>query len=299
MKLKPNHNLLAHLAVLSANIIYGINYSVAKEVMPLYIQPFAFIFLRVVSAAILFSLAHALFVREKVEKQDYIPLAMCGLFGVAINQLLFFKGLSLTQPINAALMMTTNPVQVMLLAYIFLKERITNVKIFGITLGLIGAASIIITGKQISMNGSTMLGDTFIFLNSLSYAYFIIIAKPLLKKYHPVTVMKFAFLFGSIVVIPFGLNELSEVQWHVIPVEAWYKITFIILATTFIAYLLNTFALRRLPSGTVSMYIYTQPVFATLMSIYLGLGHPQPIHFIAATFIFVGVFLVSKPQAVK
>jgi drug/metabolite transporter (DMT)-like permease len=299
VKQKPNHNLLAHLAVLSANIIYGINYSVAKEVMPLYIQPFAFIFLRVVSAVILFSLAHAFFVHEKVEKKDYIPLSMCGLFGVAINQLLFFKGLSLTQPINAALMMTTNPVQVMLLAYIFLKERITNVQIFGIALGLIGAASIIITGKHISMNGSTMLGDTFIFLNSLSYAYFIIIAKPLLKNYHPVTVMKFAFLFGSIVVIPFGLNELSQVQWHIIPVEALYKIAFIIIAITFIAYLLNTFALRRLPSGTVSMYIYTQPVFATLMSIYLGLGHPQPIHFIAVVLIFAGVFLVSKPQAVK
>lgn len=290
--------MMAHIAVFTANLIYGINYSLAKEVMPLYVQPFGFIVIRVASATIIFLLIHSFFVRQSVDKADYSKLAMCGLFGVAINQLLFFKGLSLTQPINAALIMTTNPIQVIVFAYLFLDERITKMKFAGIVAGLLGASSIILTGKSISINGSTMLGDVFIFLNSLSYAYFIIIAKPLLSKYHPVTVMKWTFLFGSVIVIPFGWSEFWMIQWSLIPAHALYKIAFVVLATTFVAYLLNTFALRILPSGTVSIYIYTQPVFATIVSIYWGMGHPQWVHLIAAVFIFSGVFLVSRmPKA--
>ena len=66
--------LKAHISVLIANIIYGANYSIAKQVMPEYIKPFGFIFIRVISAAILFWLFERIFVKEKVSKSHQGPL---------------------------------------------------------------------------------------------------------------------------------------------------------------------------------------------------------------------------------
>ncbi|MEO8148807.1 MAG: DMT family transporter [Bacteroidia bacterium] len=291
--------LKAHLAVLAANILYGINFSIAKEIMPKYIGPFGFIVLRVFTAALLFLLVHTFFIREKLERQDLFKLAKCALFGVAINQLLFFKGLSLTAPINAALVMCANPIQVLIIASIIWKEKIPFTKIFGIILGLTGAASIILFGKKFSMNDDTFIGDMMVFVNSLSYAYFIVIAKPLLKKYHPQTVMKYTFLFGSVMVLPFGYSQFMDIDWHNMPHDLYSKIAFVLIGTTFIAYMFNTFGLRYLSSSSVSVYIYSQPVFATLMSMYRGQGNPGWLHLFAAVMIFTGVYIASRPVEEK
>jgi len=112
-----NKTLLAHLSLLVANLIYALNYTFAKDVMPEYIQPSGFILLRVIGAFFLFTLSYLLFIKEKVEKKDIIRFAICGLFGVAINQLLFFEGLNLTTPINAAIIMTSNPILVIIMSY--------------------------------------------------------------------------------------------------------------------------------------------------------------------------------------
>lgn len=289
----------AHLAVLTANIIYGVNFSIAKEIMPAYIAPFGFIVIRVVTAALLFLLVHFLFIKQKIENVDLFKLAQCALFGVAINQLLFFKGLSLTQPINAALMMCTNPIQVLIIGSIIFKEKIPFNKIIGIGLGLTGAASILLFGKKFSMNDDTFIGDMMVFSNSLSYAYFIVIAKPLLKKYHPVTVMKYTFLFGTLMVIPFGYSQFMDINWTAMPHELYSKIAFVVIGTTFIAYIFNSFGLRYLNSSVVSIYIYSQPVFATLMSMYKGQGQPGWLHLIAAIMIFTGVYIASRPVKEK
>ncbi len=289
----------AHLAVLTANIIYGVNFSIAKEIMPVYIGPFGFILIRVLTAALLFLIVHFLFVKQKIENADLFKLLQCALFGVAINQLLFFKGLSLTQPINAALMMCTNPIQVLIIGSIIFKEKIPFNKIIGIGLGLTGAASILLFGKKFSINDDTFIGDMMVFTNSLSYAYFIVMAKPLLKKYHPVTVMKYTFLFGALMVIPFGYNQFMDIDWAAMPHNLYPKIAFVVIGTTFIAYIFNTFGLRYLNTSVVSVYIYTQPVFATLMSMYNGQGQPGWIHLIAALMIFSGVYIASRPTKEK
>ena len=289
----------AHLAVLTANIIYGVNFSIAKEIMPAYIGPFGFILIRVVTAALLFLMVHFLFIKQKIENGDLFKLTQCALFGVAINQLLFFKGLSLTQPINAALMMCTNPIQVLIIGSIIFKEKIPFNKIIGIGLGLTGAASILLFGKKFSMSDDTFIGDMMVFTNSLSYAYFIVIAKPLLKKYHPVTVMKYTFLFGTLMVIPFGYQQFMDINWVAMPHDLYSKIAFVVIGTTFIAYIFNSFGLRYLNSSVVSIYIYSQPVFATLMSMYKGQGQPGWLHFIAAVMIFTGVYIASRPAREK
>ena len=119
------------MALFGANLIYGASYTVAKEAMPEYILPFAFILIRVTSSVLLFWLIWTSLIRERIARADLLRLAACGLFGVAINQMLFFKGLSITTPINAAIIMTSNPVVVMLFSLWILKEAITMKKTFG------------------------------------------------------------------------------------------------------------------------------------------------------------------------
>ena len=208
-----NKIVLAHISLFVANLIYAVNYTFAKDVMPDFIQPSGFILLRVIGAVTLFSLVYFLFMNEKVDKKDILRLAICGVFGVAINQLLFFEGLNLTTPINAAIIMTINPVLVLMMSSLILFEKINIRKGIGIALGLIGASTLIINGGDLSGNTGYMLGNMFIFINAASYGLYLVLVKPLMQKYHPITVMFYVFSFGLLYVLPFGYSELTVVQW--------------------------------------------------------------------------------------
>ena len=289
-----------HLALFGANLIYGINYSVAKDVMPEYIQPLGFIFIRAGGALLLFwALAFFMKVKEVPEKKDLIRLFFCGLFGVAMNQMLFFQGLSLTNPINAAIIMTTNPILVLLIASFILKERISGLKSLGIGLGLSGALTLILFRNGLSsiqFGGQTITGDLLVLCNAISYGVYLVIVKPVMKTYAPITVIKYVFLFGFLIVIPFGFNQFTQVQWSEMPGYIWGETAFVVIGTTFFAYLLNIFALKKVSPSIVSIYIYSQPLLAGLIATLLGKDTIDVVKIVATVLIFSGVYLVSKPQ---
>ena len=288
-----NKIVLAHISLFLANLIYAINYTFAKDVMPDFIQPSGFILLRVTGALILFSLFYFLFVKEAVEKKDVVKLAICGVFGVAINQLLFFEGLNLTTPINAAIIMTINPVLVIIMSAFILYEKINIRKGIGIALGLVGASTLILNSGSLSGNTDFMLGNMFVFINAASYGLYLVLVKPLMQKYHPITVMFYVFGFGLLYVLPFGYNELLVVDWASFPPIIIWEVLFVVVCTTVIAYLLNSSALKLLNPSTVSIYIYLQPVLATLFAISRGSDTLDEMKIISAIIIFVGVYLVS------
>ena len=288
-----NKIVLAHISLFVANLIYAVNYTFAKDVMPDFIQPSGFILLRVIGAVTLFSLVYFLFMNEKVDKKDILRLAICGVFGVAINQLLFFEGLNLTTPINAAIIMTINPVLVLMMSSLILFEKINIRKGIGIALGLIGASTLIINGGDLSGNTGYMLGNMFIFINAASYGLYLVLVKPLMQKYHPITVMFYVFSFGLLYVLPFGYSELTVVQWDSFSSKIIWEVVFVVVCTTVIAYFLNSYALKSLNPSTVSIYIYLQPVLATLFAIFRGSDFLDEIKIISALIIFFGVYLVS------
>ena len=185
----------AHFALLGANIIYGANYIIAKGVMPNKIGPTAFVFIRLSCCALLFWIIKLLFIKEKVEKKDLLRLALCGLFGGAANQMLFFHGINLTSPIDASIITTATPVIVLVFSFFILKERITKNKLLGITIGSIGAIFLILYGNKVQ-GTSSFLGNLFVFLNACSYGLYLVIAKTLMKKYNAITVISWIFLFG-------------------------------------------------------------------------------------------------------
>lgn len=292
-----NKTLQAHLALLIVNVIYGANYSIAKEVMPGYVQPFAFVLMRVAGAAVLFWIVSSLFIKEKLDKKDLPKIALLALFGVTINQLLFLKGLSLTSPINASIIMISNPIVVLVFAALALKEKISFSKIAGIVLGISGALLLLLFNKTFSFGSETIAGDTMILINSLSWAGYIILVKPLMKKYNTFTIVKWVFLLGSAFVLPFGYNEFTQVNWNQLPNHIWWDIAFVVIGTTFIAYVLNTYALRTLSPSVVSIYIYLQPFLATLIAIFYYQNDELDSRKIVSGILIVsGVYFVSRPS---
>ncbi len=293
-----NTNIKAHLALVGANVIYGLNYSIAKDVMPAHILPFGFIFCRVLGALSLFWLVHS-FNYEKVEKKDFLLLAICGLFGVAGNQLMFFYGLNITTPINAGIIMTSNPILVLIASAIILKNRITALKIGGIFLGITGALLLLLFKTDFSFGSETILGDMFVFLNAMSYGTYLVIAVPLMKKYKPLTVVKWVFTFGFIFVFPFGIQQFIAIDWSLFTSDIWLKFGFVIVGTTFLAYLFNIYGLKKLSPSIVSTYIYLQPLIATSFAIWAEKDSLDWIKIVAAALIFSGVYLVSKTKPLK
>lgn len=291
-----NKILQAHLALITASLIYAATFSVAKEVMPIHVPPSAFVVIRAGSAMVLFWLVSVFFIKEKVDKKDLPRLAVLGACGVAINQLLFLNGLSITTPINASIIMVSNPVFVLLTAAILLKEKISLNKITGIVFGIAGALLLLLFNKDFSFGSETIQGDTMVLINSMSWAAYVVLVKPLMQKYNVFTIVKWMFLFGFIYVLPFGLGEFQYINWAAMPVAAWRDILFVVLGSTFFAYLLNTYALRALSPSAVSIYIYFQPFLTTLIAVYYYHNDALDTRKIVSGMLIVtGVFLVSWP----
>lgn len=283
----------SHLALLLVALIYGANYSIAKMVMFKYLNPFGFIVLRVVGAGILFFIIHALFVKEKIENKDLKRLFICSVFGIAGNMLMFFKGLSLTTPVNASVLMLNAPVFVLIFSSIIYKIKPRLIQIVGTLIAFAGAFWLI-AGKSFQLNSATALGDMYITLNAISYAFYLVYVKDLLLKYKSLTVITYSFVFGAILVLPFGWNDLQNAQFLTFTPNVWWAIAFVILGTTFIAYLLNAWALQKTSSAIVGSYIYLQPIIASIIGVYLGQDELSAQKVWAALLVFIGVYLVSK-----
>lgn len=286
--------VLALLAAFAATLIYGVNYTIAKEVMPLYIKPYGFILIRVIGAFILFWLLGFLVKNQKIAKRDYVAIFFAAVCGAALNMLAFFKGLSLTTPINASVIMVTVPIIVFVLSVFFLKEKLIRHRVIGVIIGLIGALVLIIYGKSTANNASNIfLGNVYIFINATIYAFYLIIIKKLIDKYHPIVLMKWTYSIGLLIVIPFGYNEMVSIELSTMPTLVIYKILFVAL-TTFFAYLFNILALTKLKPTTIAAFIYLQPVIATIFALLLESDELNPVKLVASVIIFIGVYLVSK-----
>jgi drug/metabolite transporter (DMT)-like permease len=232
--------------------------------------------------------------KETIDKKDYKTIAAAAFFGVALNQLTFFKGLSYTSPISASVIMVTAPIIVLILSAIILKERLKFLKIIGIIIGLAGTSILILYGKSIDDNSQAGLGNFLVFINAFSYGIYLIIIKKLISKYHAFTFIKWIYTIGLIYVIPFGFSEFNEIQWQAMPVAIFYKIGFVVLFTTFFAYLINMMAMKHLKPTTLSVFIYLQPLFATIFAIGLGKDELNIVKVSAAILIFIGVYLVTQ-----
>lgn len=285
---------IAFLLAFLAALIYGVSFTVAKDVMPLYIQPFGFILLRVFGACVLFWLIGVFLKKEKIEVKDYPRLMLAAVFGIALNQLSFFKGLNMTTPINASVIMVCSPIIVLIFSSILLNEKATKKKLLGIFIGLLGAVFLIVFGKDTGLASNASMGNLLVFVNASSYALYLILIKNLTKKYHAITLAKWLYLLGLIMVVPFGFSELSMVAWNSMPVPILMRVGFIIVFTSFMTYMFNLFAIKELKPTTLSIFIYLQPVIASSYALLVGSDSLNFIKIAATVLIFIGVYLVTR-----
>ena len=291
-----NNRILALLAAFSATTIYGLNHTIAKVIMPHYIGAFGFIMLRVVGAAILFWMLSLFITNEKIERKDYYRIFFGALLGMCINMLMFFKGLQLSTPINSGVIVTLTPIIILILSAFFLKEKLTKMKLLGITIGFSGALLLILSGNtsQVVNAPNVSLGNSMMLINSICYGSYLVIVKPLTKKYNIITLMKWMFLLGIFMTSPITYSEFSEVSWNTLPFEAIWRMAFVIIGTTFLTYLFNVYALKTLPATTIGAFTYLQPLITILYAVITGNDILDGIKISACLLVFFGVYLVSK-----
>ncbi len=293
----------AHFALLSANIIYGVNYIIAKGIMPEKISPNAFVFIRLACCSVLFWAIKLIFINEKVDSKDFLRLALCGLLGAAANMLFFFHGINLTSPVDASIIMTATPVIVLVFSLLILKETITKNKLIGIAIAGVGALFLILYGNKAS-GTSSFIGNLLVFLNASCYGLYLVIAKTLMKKYNALTVVSWMFLFGLLFITPFTFNDIRLTNFKAFTTNTYLVIGFVVLFTTFFAYLFNIYALKHVTPSVTSSYIYLQPVISFIMVglyayILLENEYAQDISLVkilSCIMVIIGVYIISKPQ---
>lgn len=288
----------ALIAATLVSLIYGVTFTIAKDVMPAYLSAYGFIVARVGGSTLLFWLVWLFLPKEKIALNDFPRIVAAAFFGIALNMLTFFKGLSLTSPISAAVIMVTTPIIVLVLSAFILRERMKGRKIIGILLGLFGTAFLILYGKSIGSATNASLGNLLVFINAVSYGFYLILVKKLMDKYNAFTFVKWIYLFGFVMVLPFGWEEFNSANWLVMPTGILWKVVFVVIISTFLTYLLNLVSMKTLSPSTVAVFIYLQPLFATVFAIGLGKDHLSWVKVIAAVMIFGGVYLVTKKPTV-
>lgn len=292
-----NPTTKAHLGLLATNLFFAINLSAVKYLTGNhFVQPFGLNVIRVGVSVMLFWMMFC-FANKKehipIARADYGRMVLCGLTGIAINQMLFLKGLSLTFSIHAVLLMLTTPILITVIAAWLLKEKITLQKTTGLFLGISGASLLIVSGKNSGTGSQVIWGDVLIVINAISYTFYFILVKPLMLKYPPVQVIRAVFTIGLLMVFPFGWNEFRAIDWGTWDSVAWTCLALVVVGGTFLAYLFNIYGIKVLGASVAGTYIYLQPLFAAVIAMVFLHEKLEAYKIIAALLIFTGVYLCN------
>jgi len=286
---------IALLSALGATTIYGLNHTIAKAVMPHFIQGFGFVQLRLLGATVLFWTVSFFIPKQKVSLDDFPRKLLCSFFGMALNMLCFFKGIELSTPINSSVLITVTPILVFVFSRILIKEKFVAKRIWGVVLGFIGAVVLIVFGNEVRQDAPNIpLGNFLFIINASAFAIYLIIVKPLSKKYTTVHLLKWLFLFGFIMALPITYKEFDKVVWENLPLNALWRFAYVVIGTTFLTYLLNVFALKYLKATSVGVFTYLQPLIGISYAIIVGADALSLIKISAAVGILFGVYLVTK-----
>ena len=289
----------AHLALLATNIFFAINFTAVKYLVNKgLVKAFGLNLVRVwVTVILLWTIF--LFNPNKtfIRKKDLPRFFLCALTGIAINQLLFIKGLSLTFSIHASLLMLTTPILITFIAAWLLREKLTRNKVIGLLVGVIGASILVLSRGNSGEGQDVLLGDIMVILNAISYTFYFILVRPLMKDYHPVMVIRVVFSIGLLLMLPVCWNEFSQIPWGSYTWTDWCILGLIVIGGTFLAYLFNVYGIKQVGASVAGSYIYAQPVFAAAIAMFV-LGEELTIQkILAAMCIFAGVYLANKTES--
>lgn len=291
-----NKKTVAHVALVFANIFFAINLTAVKHLTNLHLaKPFGINVVRIAVSVLLLWILYLLKpVDIKIAKADKIRLLLCAVTGIAINQMFFLKGLSLTYPIHAALLLLITPILIVFIAAWILKERLGFFKVTGLALGISGALVLILAKDTSGKADNVLLGDLFIIINAVFYTVYFVLVKPLMLKYNPIVILRWIFTIGLVLVLPFGWVEFTQIPWQRYTAIDFTSMALVAVTGTFLAYLFNLYGIKNLGASIAGFYIYTQPVFAVLIAMLFLHEQLELYKVIAALLIFSGVYLANK-----
>jgi drug/metabolite transporter (DMT)-like permease len=292
-----NNKAKGHIAILSANVIFGLNTSISRGLMPDTLSPYVLTFFRMAGAMCLFWIVSLFTKREKVPLKDVGLLFLAGMFGILINQMVFLVGLAKSSPIDSSMVITLLPVFSMCLAAVILKEPITIKKVAGVVIGAMGVLLLITHNSGGEIGSGSIIGTLLVMCSSLSYAFYLSVFKNLIGRYSPVTAMKWMFLFATIIALPFCWQPLAATRYSALSGSTCLQIGYVVGCATFLSYFLIPVGQKALRPTTLSMYNYLQPIVASLVAVSMGLDRFGIEKVVSGLLIFVGVFLVTRSKS--
>ena len=293
-----NSSLIAHLSMFGACAGWGLMAPVGKDAMTHGFDGLTMVTFRVVGACLLFWLASLFAPREHVPRRDKLMFIGAGLFGLVCNQCCYTIGLSITSPINASIVTTSMPIFAMLLSALILKEPITGKKSLGVLMGFSGALILILTsGIHVYGRVGDIRGDLLCLFAQFSFALYLSLFNPLIRRYNVFTINKYMFSWASLMLLPFTFGHVSTVLASPIPPKTWLEVAYVVCIGTFFCYILTMIGQRALRPTVVSVYNYVQPIVSVAASLLMGIGILKPTHALAVVLVFSGVWLVTKSKA--
>ena len=288
----------AHVAAFATNLMFAGNYSIVKYISPSMVKPYALNFLRVAVSLVLMWMTWFLSKGSiGIKKKHILRFILCGLTGIAINQNLFIKGLTMTSTIHASLLMLCSPILITFFAFFALNEKLTGFKIIGLLFGVFGSVILIMSRENISLGNDYIIGDLLIIANAISYSIYFILVKPLMEEYPPLHVIRWVFTFGMIFIIPLSWNQVNEIDWNSFDFSQYSSLAFIVLGGTFLAYFFTVYSIKHIGASVSGSYMYTQPIIVVIIaSLFLSEALTLQKLF-AGVLIFLGVYLVSFRKA--
>lgn len=290
-------NLNGHLALFVANMVFGLNTIVSRSLMPELLSPYTLTFARLGGGMILFWIASLFVEKEKVPPKDIWLLFLASIFSLVLNQLPYFVGLSITSPIDASIVVTTLPIVTMILAALFLKEPITLMKALGVIVGLSGALLLVLTSKHTHVGQSNFWGNVIVFSAVFAFAIYLTAFKKLIMRYSAITVMKWMFLFGTIMCFPFCRQSMIDTDFTLLTANTYWRTAFVVVLGTFFTYMLIPIGQKALRPTTFSMYNYLQPVVASMVAVSIGMDTFGLEKAVSGVLVFAGVYIVTQSKS--
>jgi len=293
-----NRPLFAHLAMFGACAGWGLMAPVGKDAMTHGFDGITMVTFRVVGACLLFWVASLFAPKERVPLRDKLQFIGAGLFGLVCNQCCYTLGLSITSPINASIVTTSMPIFAMLLSALILKEPITGKKAVGVLMGCSGALLLILTSAaHVDGRVGDIRGDLLCLFAQFSFALYLSLFNPLIRRYNVFTINKYMFSWASLMLLPFTFNHTYSVVSAPIAMKTWLEVGYVVGVGTFFCYILTMIGQRTLRPTVVSVYNYVQPIVSVAASLLMGIGILKPTHALAVVLVFTGVWLVTKSKS--
>ena len=296
--MKDNKALIAHLSMFGACAGWGLMAPLGKDAMTHGFDGITLVTFRVAGACLLFWLASLFAPKENVPKKDKLMFCGAALFGLICNQCCYTMGLSITSPINASIVTTSMPIFAMILAALILKEPITGKKALGVLMGCSGALILILTSAaHADGRVGDIRGDLLCLFAQFSFALYLSLFNPLIRRYNVFTTNKYMFSWGALMLLPFTFSHVQGVLSNPIPIKTWWEVAYVVVVGTFLGYILTMIGQRTLRPTVVSVYNYVQPIVSVGASLLMGIGVLKPTHALAVILVFSGVWLVTKSKS--